>query len=103
MDTLTLIFGLIAFVSAITTVVCVSRLENRITDHAKCIAHVAQFTGDHFAAQVLRAAAEDYSSVSNQRVIQRMVQEGHKRGPDVSLPSAWLMDRADALDPTVEP
>lgn len=80
----------------------VHRLAIEQAKHAKCIAHVSEYVGDRFAAQVLRAAAEDYSSTRNIPVLRTMAREGRKR-MDLSLPSEWLMDRADMLDPTDEP
>lgn len=75
-------------------------IANRKTqvDHAHCVAHVAHYVGDHFAAQVLRLAAEDLDSVEGQTEL-RTLSRGTGYSPlgGKSLMRLWLEDRAEAL------
>lgn len=61
-------------------------------EHAKCIAHVAHYVGNSFAASVLEAAAEEYDSVRGQHTLAVLRHEPQPEG--VSIPAHWLMDRA---------
>lgn len=64
--------------------------------HAKCVAHIAHYVGDEFAASVLVQAAHDYDSVeehSRMKVLARLRYQNN--GP--SMPAIWLLDRADRL------
>lgn len=69
--------------------------------HAMCIAAVAAYVGDAFAARVLDAAAEDYDSVDGRAELGRLgASEWSEDGP--SIPALWLSDRADRIYPNVE-
>lgn len=64
-------------------------------EHAQCMAQVAHYTGNTFAAQVLEAAAEDY---------EKTIQTGEllevRRTFDLtkgSVPAQWLNKRAEDL------
>lgn len=64
--------------------------------HAKCIAHVASFVGNQFAADVLEAAAHDFDSLEekgNMKALARM--KFTADGP--SMPAIWLHDRANRI------
>lgn len=64
--------------------------------HAKCIAHIASYVGNEFAAQVLEAAAKDFDSVEGQADKSRIAATAwEKDGP--SVPSIWLVERANNL------
>lgn len=65
-------------------------------NHAACIAHVAHYTGDSFAAQVLRLAAQDLQSVEGQATLREIANTEWKPGSP-PIPSLWLLDRADQL------
>lgn len=65
-------------------------------DHAKCIGAVAAFVGDHYAAQVLRVAAEDYDSITEQDRAKRIADLRYTSGGP-SVPALWLHDRAERL------
>lgn len=68
----------------------------RDSEHAKCIGAVAAFVGDHYAAQVLRVAAEDYDSINEQDRARRIAELRYvSNGP--SVPALWLHDRAEHL------
>lgn len=85
----------------IVLVAAVSGLYWRAQDaedkaHAKCIAHIAHYVGDEYAAMVLSAAAHDYDSAeefNHLKVLARMKYQAG--GP--SMPAIWLRDRADHL------
>lgn len=69
-------------------------------DHAKCIAHIAHYVGNHFAADVLRAAAEDYGTPAAQTELQIISRkQWNQDGP--RIPSIWMTNRADALEQEV--
>lgn len=64
--------------------------------HAKCIAHIASYVGNEFAAQVLTVAAEDYSSAEGQAEIRELANTKYApEGP--SIPALWLLDRAEGF------
>lgn len=65
------------------------------TDHAKCIAHIAHYVGNEFAAQVLVAAADDFGSMDGQANLRRLA-VGWQEG-DGPVPALWLRDRADSI------
>jgi len=66
------------------------------TDHAKCIAHVAHYVGNEFAAQVLYAAAKDFDTMDGQAEVRTIAQTKWQEG-DPSVPALWMIDRADLL------
>lgn len=63
-------------------------------NHAACVAHMAHYVGDSFAAQVLRIAAEDFDSVEGQTKLREIGSQTFKIGGP-SLVNLWLHDRAD--------
>lgn len=73
-----------------------SMAEDAEVDHAKCMALVAAFVGDEFAAQVLMAAAEDYDTAEGQSILVTLSRQVWAAdGP--STPSLWLRDRAETI------
>lgn len=64
--------------------------------HAMCLAHIAHYVGNHFAAEVLKAAGEDYNSPQGQHDIAVIAREQWAQGGP-SVPSIWMFNRADAL------
>lgn len=101
---------IIALLIAILVVaVCVFFLHVRMTldakthkiDHAMCIAHVAHYVGNEFAASVLKAAAEDYNRPETQARLQILMREWVDGGP--LLPAIWMTNRAEALSEEVQP
>lgn len=66
-------------------------------EHSKCMALIASFVGDSFAAQVLRVAADDYDSADEIHRKKVLAQDYVEHGP--SLPSMWLRDRAANILP----
>lgn len=71
-------------------------------NHAKCIAHIADYTSKRVVAMAFRDAAERYSTIGNQAVLQRLVRERWTQdGP--SVPSLWMLMHADLLDPPTIP
>lgn len=65
-------------------------------EHAKCIAHVAHYVGDEFAAMVLRAAAHDYDSAEEFGRLKVLARMKYAQGGP-SMPAIWLEDRANRL------
>lgn len=74
-----------------------ARLSEQEAEHGKCLAGVMMFVGDSFAANVLRAAAEDYDASASQFRIRQMAREYDPDG--LSIPAMWLLERADSLKP----
>lgn len=98
METTVLVCGLaVVVLFGVGFMLVVHRLAIEQAKHAKCIAHVSEYVGNHFAAQVLRAAAEEYSSSRNEPVLRRMALVGRIE-PGVLLPSQWLLERAAAIE-----
>jgi hypothetical protein len=64
--------------------------------HAKCIAHIAQFVGDSFAAKVLDAAAEDYESAEGITELRVIGHQQYKPGGP-TVPRIWMAQRAARL------
>lgn len=62
--------------------------------HAKCIAHIAHYVGNEFAAHVLEAAAADYDSLEGRAKISEIINAQYNPGDDESVPALWLLDRA---------
>lgn len=71
-------------------------------DHAMCIAHVAHYVGNEFAASVLKAAAEDYNRPETQARLQILMREQWVEGGSL-LPAIWMTNRAEALSKEVQP
>lgn len=65
-------------------------------EHAKCLALVAAFVGDTFAAQVLIAAANDYDGIDAKGVMLNLRTNVWAEGGP-SIPSLWLRDRAESI------
>lgn len=63
--------------------------------HAKCIAHIASYVGNEFAAQVLIAAAEDFDSTDGMADKSRLAAAWDRNGP--SIPAIWMTERAETL------
>lgn len=74
----------------------VQSLSDADVNHAHCIAHVAHYVGDSFAAQVLRVAAEDLDSTEGQTELRRIANSEYRLG-GASVASLWLTERADSL------
>lgn len=75
-------------------------LRNRDVNHAKCIAHVSHYTGNQFAAQVLLAAAEDYTSPEGQHEVAVIA---HRNQSSVEpIPSLWMRARAVEFQKVVD-
>ncbi len=71
-------------------------------NHAKCIAHIADFTSKRVVAMAFRDAAERYGSPEEQAAIARMARtEWSSDGP--SIPAIWMDKQADLLDPPTTP
>jgi hypothetical protein len=70
-------------------------------NHAMCIAHVSHYVGNHFAADVLKAAAEAYDQPSTQTELQIIANQQYT--PNGSrVPALWMVNRAEALIKEVE-
>lgn len=74
--------------------------DQQDTNHAKCIAHIADYTSNRVVAIAFRDAADRYSTVREEAVLQRLRKTWVQDGP--SIPSLWLMEQADRLDPPTE-
>lgn len=70
--------------------------KEREQDHAKCMAMVAAFVGDTFAAQVLTAASVDYDSPEGQVELRMLAQNSWVEG-GTSMPALWLRERAKSI------
>lgn len=90
----------------VNILVRLQRLEGQAeferVQHARCLAHIAHYTGNEFAALVLRAAAEDYDRPKTQNEIQIISREQWVEGGP-RIPSIWMSNRADALQAEVQP
>lgn len=76
---------------------------NRGKSHAMCIAHVSHYVGNHFAAKVLKAAADDYASAEGQHEVKVIINgSSHQTLSENPIPSLWLHKRADRLVAEVE-
>ena len=71
-------------------------LDEEAALHAKCLAHVAQFVGDEFAARVLDAAAEDWESADGLAEARSIANNQYKPGGK-SVPRLWLEQRAATM------
>lgn len=92
------LFGLLVY-SGVRIENLMHRHENDI-DHAKCMAHVAHYVGNTFAAHVLRAAAEDYATPAEQHQLEVIIQQQWSTQggvPNDPVPAIWMKERADAL------
>ncbi len=78
-----------------------SLLRNRDVNHAKCIAHIAHYTGNQFAALVLESAANDYSAPPAQAEIAVIANTEWVDG-GLNIPALWMMKRARGLKAEVE-
>jgi hypothetical protein len=76
--------------------------EQQDINHAMCIAHLAHYVGNSFAAEVLKAAAEDYSSAEGQHELKVIVQSGQYVEGGLTVPSLWMVNRARALRDEVQ-
>lgn len=70
-------------------------------NHAKCIAHIADFTSKRVVAMAFRDAAHRYGTAEEQAALTRMGREWSSTGPP--LPSIWMDKQADLLDPPTTP
>lgn len=66
-------------------------------EHAKCIAHIAHYVGDSFAAQVLEAAADDYDTALGRQQLSHLASVVRIEGQ--SIPATWLRHRAQGMKP----
>lgn len=64
--------------------------------HAKCIAHIAEYVGNEYAAMVLRAAAHDWDSAEESNRLKVLARLRYSAGGP-GMPAIWLNDRADRL------
>ena len=71
-------------------------------NHAKCIAHLADFSSKRVVALALRDTAERYDSVAGQREVRVLANEKWTPTGDHSIPALWMREQADLLDPPVE-
>lgn len=102
-DWVFMVSSVIIFAAVVLMSRCVLILDKSIradkADHAKCVAHVAHYVGDAFAAQVLRLAASDMASVEGQTELRTISHSDRIRiGDGQVIAALWLEDRADALD-----
>ena len=65
-------------------------------DHAVCIAHVATYTGDAFAARVLEAVAARYDSPEG-RARMRELALSWDPNDEISAPAMWVLDYAEKI------
>jgi hypothetical protein len=73
-----------------------SLLRNRDIDHAKCMSHIAHYTGNQFAAMVLTSAADDYASAQGQYEVDVIIQSG-AFSDNEPIPAVWMRGRASDL------
>lgn len=66
------------------------------SDHTKCMAMVAAFVGNDFAARVLEASADVYDSTDGQAALRRIASTVWTEEGD-SVPAMWLRERADNM------
>lgn len=71
-------------------------------NHAKCIAHIADVVSKRVVAMALRDLAVRWESVEEKANLQRLGREVYKIGGP-SMPTIWLNQQADLLDPPTEP
>lgn len=68
-------------------------------EHAKCIAHIAYYVGNKFAARVLEAAANDYDTALGRQQLSRISAANRVEGQ--SIPATWMRQRAAVMDPSL--
>ncbi len=71
------------------------------TDHAKCVAHIADVVSARFGAVMLRDMAERYDSVPEVATMMKIKREvWTPDGP--TMPALWMLHQADVLGQTGE-
>jgi hypothetical protein len=75
--------------------------EEEKADHAKCLALIAGFVGDEFAARVLDSAAADYNTMDGQAEVARIRNTVWGEG-DEPVPTLWLRERASTMHGRVD-